>query len=87
MAANSYFYGLTADKELVGGNTTLITLGQQKEELFDWFKARNCIVGFIATHWECGFMQGTNKTWFGDRTYESELHQKLAERYPGKINA
>lgn len=83
MAANSYFYGLTADKELVGGNTALITTDQQREELFNWFTAKNCIVGFFATHYECGFVQETHRTWFGDRTYESELHQKLEERYPG----
>jgi hypothetical protein len=84
MAANSYFYGLTADKKLVGGDTALITTEQQKEELLDWFKARNCIVGFIATHWECGFVNKTNKTWFGDRAYELELYRKLEERYPGE---
>lgn len=87
MAANSYFYGLIVDKELVGGNTALITLESQKESLFEWFKKHECIVGFIATHWECGFVEKTNKTWYGDRAYELELCQKLAERYPGKINA
>ena len=83
MAARSYFYGLTADKELVGGDTALITLESQKESLFAWFRRKHCIVGFIATHYECGFVEKTNKTWFGDRAYESELYQKMKEAYPG----
>ena len=49
--ARSYFFGLTPDKELVGGDTALITLKNQKESLFEWFKKHECIVGFIATHW------------------------------------
>lgn len=84
MAAKSYFYGLTTDKEIVGGDTTLITLESQKESLFKWFERKNCLVGFIATHWECGFVEQTNKTWFGDKVYEEELNQKLEELYPPK---
>lgn len=82
MAAYSFFYGLTADKKLVGGDTALITSKQQRDEMFDWFKTMNCIVGFFTTHWECGFVERNNTTWFGDRAYEAELNQKLLERYP-----
>lgn len=81
MAAYSYFYGLTADKRLVGGDTALITSERQKEEIIEWFKTRNCIVGFFATHWECGFVEKTNKTWYGDQSLKEELYQKIEERY------
>jgi hypothetical protein len=76
--ANSFFYGLTKDNKLVGGDTML---GTPKKELFEWFKERDCVVGVVGTHWECGFVNKTAKTWWGDETLKEELEKKIKEYY------
>ena len=76
--SNSYFYGLTKDNKIVGGDTALLTTKEQDEALFEWFKEHDCIVGFTATHWECGFVE---KTWWGDETLKNKLEQMLEEKW------
>ena len=79
--SNSYFYGLTKDNKIVGGDTALITLQEHIDELFDWFVEHDCVIGFVATHWECGFVEQTHKTWWGDETLKGQLEQRLEEKW------
>lgn len=77
----SYFYGLCPDGSIVGGDCALIEGKNDIDRLFKKFEDKQCVVGFTATHWECGATHGIRYHWYGDQSLKDELFAKLKEHF------
>ena len=78
MITSTKIYGLKPTGEIIGGDTSPITVNKHVDEAFKYLKAEGCIIGCIIQNSECGGLEfEPTYWWWGDTTKKAEFISKL----------
>ena len=78
MITSTTIWGLKPDNSIIGGDTSPITLKEQVPKHFRYFEEKECIIGCIIQHSECGCLEfEPTYWWWGDLSRKEEFLSKL----------
>lgn len=87
MITSTTIWGLKPNNEIIGGNTSSITVDKHVDQAFKHLESEGCIIGCIIQRSECGCREfEPTYWWWGDTSRKEEFLNLLktywAERYP-----
>ena len=78
MITSTTIWGLKPNDEIVGGDTSSITVNKHVDEAFKRLEAEGCVIGCIIQHSECGCLEfEPTYWWWGDTSRKEEFLGKL----------